>query len=160
MRGLPVLVDVNQLWLSGDIPVWGGLRSVMGGGRMEGCFSIDRAPRINAITAYVLAEITNPDLCLADIAAQQGISSSYVRKLFAAEGTKFTAFVLETRLQNVRRELLDPEARSHSIGTVAMRCGFNDVSYFNRAFRNRFGCTPSDMRRGRAAIGRDQPAGG
>lgn len=117
---------------------------------MDGSFSIDRAPRINAIKAYVLAEIANPDLCLADIAAQQGISSSYVRKLFAAEGTRFTAFVLETRLQNVCRMLMDREAGSHSIGAVAMTCGFNDVSYFNRAFRNRFGCTPSDMRCGRA----------
>lgn len=117
---------------------------------MDGSFSIDRAPRINAIKAYVLGEIANPDLCLADIAAQQGISSSYVRKLFAAEGMKFTAFVLEARLQNVCRMLMDPEARSQSIGAVAMTCGFNDVSYFNRVFRLRFGCTPSDMRRGRA----------
>ena len=46
---------------------------------MDGYFSIDRAPRINAIKSYVLDEIANPDLCLADIAAQQGISSSYDR---------------------------------------------------------------------------------
>jgi AraC-like DNA-binding protein len=116
---------------------------------MEGYFPISRAPRITAIKAYILAEIANPDLCLAAIAAEQGISSSYVRKLFAAEGTKFTAYVLETRLQNVCRMLTDPDSRIHSVSAIAMMCGFNDVSYFNRAFRKRYGCTPSALRGGR-----------
>lgn len=121
--------------------------------------SINRASRIGAIKAYVLAEIANPDLCLSDIAAQQGISSSYVRKLFAAEGTRFTAFVLETRLQNVCQMLADPETRVHSVSTIAMMCGFNDVSYFNRVFRRRYGCTPSDLRFGRGplAVSMSQP---
>lgn len=114
---------------------------------MEGYFSINRPQRLSAIKAYILAEIANPDLCLADIAAQQRISASYVRKLFASQGTKFTAFVLETRLENVCRMLT--ASGTDSIATVAMACGFNDVSYFNRAFRKRYGCTPSDLRSGR-----------
>lgn len=124
---------------------------------MDGYFSIDRAPRINAIKSYILDEIANPDLCLADIAAQQGISSSYVRKLFADEGTKFTAYVLEIRLQNVCRMLTDPDSRIHSVSAIAATCGFNDVSYFNRAFRKRYGCTPSDLRSGREPL--SAPAG-
>ncbi|TKW77935.1 MAG: helix-turn-helix domain-containing protein, partial [Bradyrhizobium icense] len=31
-------------------------------------------------------------------------------------------------------------------------CGFNDISYFNRAFRRQFGTTPTDVR--------ESPAGG
>ena len=30
--------------------------------------------------------------------------------------------------------------------TIAYNLGFNDVSHFNRSFRQRFGCTPSDVR--------------
>jgi AraC-like DNA-binding protein len=29
---------------------------------------------------------------------------------------------------------------------MASECGFGDLSYFNRAFRRRFGATPTDVR--------------
>ena len=32
------------------------------------------------------------------------------------------------------------------ISDIAFDCGFNDLSYFNRAFRKRFGATPSELR--------------
>lgn len=118
---------------------------------MEDGFFVSRGSRISAVKAYIIANIDDPALCLADIAAQQGISSSYVRKLFAAEGEKFTTYVLDIRLENVSRMLIDVDARMHSISAVALKCGFNDVSYFNRVFRKRYGCTPSDWRSGRGA---------
>ena len=120
---------------------------------MEDGFFVSRGARISAVKAYIIAKIDDPALCLADIAAHQGISSSYVRKLFAAEGEKFTTYVLELRLVNVSQMLADPDARIHSISAVALKCGFNDVSYFNRVFRKRYGCTPSDWRSGRGALG-------
>ncbi len=106
---------------------------------------------MSAIKAYIIAKIDDPALCLADIAAHQGISSSYVRKLFAIDGAKFSTYVLEIRLEKVSQMLIDPDARNHSISAIAQKCGFNDVSYFNRAFRRRYGCTPSDLRSGRCA---------
>jgi AraC-like DNA-binding protein len=114
-------------------------------------FFTARRSRMDAIKAYILAKIDDPNLCLADIAAHQDISSSYVRKLFASGGAKFSTYVLEIRLEKVSRMLTDPDLRLHSISAVALMCGFNDVSYFNRAFRKRYGCTPSDLRSGRHA---------
>ena len=32
------------------------------------------------------------------------------------------------------------------ISDIAFDCGFNDLSYFNRSFRRRFGLTPSAAR--------------
>ena len=32
------------------------------------------------------------------------------------------------------------------IGDIAFACGFNDLSYFNRCFRRRFGLTPTAAR--------------
>lgn len=106
------------------------------------------AARLSAIKIFVLDRLDDPALCLADIAAHMRISTSYVRKLFAAEGTTFTTFVLGMRLANVARLLTAPETRAESVSAIALRCGFNDISYFNRAFRRRFGCTPSQWRRG------------
>ncbi|RUX33774.1 helix-turn-helix domain-containing protein, partial [Mesorhizobium sp. M7A.F.Ca.CA.002.09.1.1] len=33
-----------------------------------------------------------------------------------------------------------------SITAIAYEAGFNDLSYFNRAFRRRYDATPSDVR--------------
>jgi AraC-like DNA-binding protein len=32
------------------------------------------------------------------------------------------------------------------ISDIAFECGFNDLSYFNRSFRRRFGLTPTAAR--------------
>lgn len=118
---------------------------------MEDGFFVARGSRLGAIKAFILSRIDNPELCLDDVAAHQQISSSYVRKLFAAEGAKFTAFVLQTRLEKVLEMLADSDARGQPISAIALKCGFNDISYFNRVFRKRYGCTPSDLRYGRVA---------
>lgn len=113
---------------------------------MEDGFLITRVARMNVIRAYIQTRIGDPALCLDDVAAHAQISTSYVRKLFAAEGARFSAYVLKTRLEMVARALTDPATRSDPVSAVASACGFNDVSYFNRAFRKRYGCTPSDWR--------------
>lgn len=118
---------------------------------MKDGFFITRGSRLGAIKAFILSRIDNPELCLDDVAVHEGISSSYVRKLFAAEGTKFTTYVLQLRLEKVLQMLTDPQSRSHAISAIALQCGFNDISYFNRVFRRCYGCTPSDLRYGRVA---------
>jgi AraC-like DNA-binding protein len=54
--------------------------------------------------------------------------------------------VLEQRLLRAHRILCDLRFADFAIGAVAIEVGFNDVSYFNRTFRRRFGQTPSDVR--------------
>jgi AraC-like DNA-binding protein len=36
--------------------------------------------------------------------------------------------------------------RGGRISDIAFECGFNDLSYFNRCFRRRFGLTPTAAR--------------
>jgi AraC-like DNA-binding protein len=47
------------------------------------------------------------------------------------------------RLRKAADLLTCPEGR---ISDIAFDCGFNDLSYFNRCFRRRFGLTPSAAR--------------
>jgi AraC-like DNA-binding protein len=49
----------------------------------------------------------------------------------------------ELRLRKAADLLARPEGR---ISDIAFDCGFNDLSYFNRCFRRRFGLTPSAAR--------------
>ena len=80
------------------------------------------------------------------VAGRHGISSRYIRKLFEQDGTSFTAFVLAERLARIRRMLQDPRYAHQTIAQLSHSNGFNDISYFNRAFRRQFGATPSDFR--------------
>jgi AraC-like DNA-binding protein len=66
--------------------------------------------------------------------------------LFEGEGTTYRDFVLDNRVTRAYRMLRDPRYVGHTVSAVAYECGFGDLSYFNRAFRRRFGATPSDVR--------------
>jgi transcriptional regulator GlxA family with amidase domain len=63
----------------------------------------------------------------------------------------FTARVLELRLQRARAMLADARHDQLRIGEIADRCGFNEIPYFNRCFRGRFGASPKQFRNNRTA---------
>ena len=105
-----------------------------------------RAARLKALKTDVMTMLGSNDLSSEMIAGRHGISSRYVRKLFEQEGASFTAFVLSERLGRVRRMLSEIRYAHLTIAQVAHACGFNDISYFNRAFRRHFGATPTDVR--------------
>jgi AraC-like DNA-binding protein len=105
-----------------------------------------RAARLRAVKADIMANLGARGLSLAAVAMRHNISPSYVRKLFESEGTSFTDFVLSERLARARRLIADPRSAGRTIGDIALEAGFGDLSYFNRAFRRRFGDTPSGIR--------------
>jgi AraC-like DNA-binding protein len=84
-----------------------------------------------------------PDLCVDDIAAAQGISPRYLQKLLERKGISFSSRVNNLRLQTACAALAQSKA---SVTDIALRCGFRDLSYFNRLFRRRFGETPTTVR--------------
>jgi AraC-like DNA-binding protein len=102
--------------------------------------------RLDLMRADVMANLGRNELCLSEIASRCGLSSRQAQRLFEQAGTTFTEFVLEQRLLLARKLLQDPRARARRISDIAHAAGFSDLSYFNRAFRKRFGATPSDLR--------------
>lgn len=121
----------------------------LGAGRDAARLAKDRglaAARLEAVKADVLARIADGDLGLADVAQRNRVSPRYVQILFERTGTTFSEFVLEQRLIRAARLLRDPLHRSRKVSDISYLAGFNDVSYFHRAFRRRFGMTPGDMR--------------
>ena len=77
----------------------------------------------------------------------------YVQKLFAGEGTTFSRYVLERRLDAAHAALSEPAPREggarRSVSATAFDAGFGDLSYFIRTFRRRFGVPPSQVMRSR-----------
>ena len=56
-------------------------------------------------------------------------------------------YINERRLQRCRRALEDSRQDHRSIGEIAFKWGFSDLSHFSRRFKTRFGMSPSDYRR-------------
>jgi AraC-like DNA-binding protein len=107
-----------------------------------------RAARLRTIKADIAANLGQPDLSVTTIAAHEGVSPRYVQLLFETEGTTFSEFVLWERLVRAHRMLTDPLYGGRTIAAVAFEAGFGDLSYFNRAFRRRYGASPSEVREG------------
>jgi transcriptional regulator GlxA family with amidase domain len=61
-------------------------------------------------------------------------------------GQSFSERVLELRLQTARKMLVDRQNDGRKVTDIALACGFNEVSYFHRCFRRRFGASPTQYR--------------
>jgi len=105
-----------------------------------------RAARLRAVTADIRANLGNSALCLTWLAARHGMSPRYLRALFYREGTSFSDFVLNARLERAHHCLTGPHGHGRTISAIAFETGFGDLSWFNQVFRRRYSMTPSDVR--------------
>jgi AraC-like DNA-binding protein len=102
--------------------------------------------KISRIKEYILDNLEDPDLTPAKVANHFSISASYLHKLFAKEGQTFGSFLREQRLDYAAVYLQNQLGNGRTISELAYRLGFNDLSYFWRLFRKRFGMTPRTYR--------------
>lgn len=107
------------------------------------------AARLREIKSDIAANLSRDDLSVVEIAFRQRVTARYIQMLFEAEGTTFTEFVRNARLNRAHRMLVDPRLADRTISAIASDAGFSDLSYFNKAFRRRFDGTPSDIRTAR-----------
>lgn len=102
---------------------------------------------LNRVKAFIEQHLPNPELNTHMVAKGVGLSSRYINKLFAEEDTSLMRYVLNRRLAHCQQDLLDGIGSSSRISDIAFRWGFNDLSHFSRAFKQRFDCSPRDFRR-------------
>lgn len=101
------------------------------------------------ILRRIETDFADPELTPEGVAAELGISKRYLQQLLAGSGTSFVQELTATRLDRASDMLSDPRAARLTVGEIAFRCGFLDPGYFARAFRKRFGRTPSEWRSAR-----------
>jgi AraC-like DNA-binding protein len=104
--------------------------------------------RLIAIKADAMDNLGNRDLSIEWLALRHHVSVRYIQMLFESERATFSAFLLKRRLERADRVLGELASTGRSISAIAFDCGFGDLSYFNRAFRKRYGMTPSSRRAG------------
>ena len=100
-----------------------------------------RAVRLNAVLVILSRRFAEPDFSAHKLATAAGLSERYVNELLYETGASFTMRLNELRLRKAAELLAQRGERR--ISDIAFECGFNDLSYFNRCFRRRFGLTPS-----------------
>lgn len=100
--------------------------------------------RLKTVLQLITNHFSEP-LSVADAAdACQCSSSHFMRWFKAMTGQGFTAFLKEHRL-NVAAGLL--HTTDDTILSISGQCGFENLSYFNRSFKKRYGATPREYRK-------------
>jgi AraC-like DNA-binding protein len=107
-----------------------------------------RAARLQAVLREIRAGFANPGFSPDDVARRLRVTQRYVQNLLQEAGSSFTERVLELRLQRARATLGELRCDRMKIGEIAEACGFNEIPYFNRCFRRRFGASPTQYREG------------
>jgi len=80
------------------------------------------------------------------VASEMAVSRTQLnRKMLAITGQNSSTYIMRIRLTRAKR-LLKADI-SMPVGDVATRCGFDDVAYFSRVFKQTFQMTPSQYRK-------------
>jgi len=104
------------------------------------------AARLCAIKSYIEENLDDCNLGITVVAAHHRVTPRYIHRLFEDEGVTYSEFVRDRRLACAYRMLTSLSHTEQSISGIAYAVGFNDLSYFNRTFRCRYGAKPSDIR--------------
>jgi AraC-like DNA-binding protein len=100
---------------------------------------------LEQIRLVVRHHASEPGLTGADVARHVGWSLRQVQAVLQRAGTTPSALLRDARLDRAR-SLLDRPDRT--ITAVARASGFGSIDSLEKAFRRRFGVSPSDYRRG------------
>lgn len=105
------------------------------------------AERIKLMLSYV-HENFGSDLNTHAIAASAAISESECLRCFRSSiGTTPIQYLKQYRLRQAAIQLSSTEDK---VSEIAERCGFQDMSYFTKSFREAEGVTPSEFRKSRS----------
>ncbi len=105
-----------------------------------------KAARTAAVLKMIERDFASPGLTAERIGLSLGITGRQVHRLLEETTKTFYEHVLERRLLEALQLLTDPACAALKVAEIARRAGFADPSYFHRAFRTRFGDTPTGVR--------------
>jgi len=108
--------------------------------------SRSRSVSINGIKTFIEQNLRDVNLDTSVITRHAGLSARYINDLFEDEGTSLMRYVWKRRLENCRKDMLNPVYAGHRLSDIAFRWGFNDTAHFSRAFKQQFGCSPREFR--------------
>lgn len=108
---------------------------------------------------FIATEYANPDMSLEKTITTLGINRVKINGILKEElGLTFTAYLNKLRLTEAARLL--SENNKANVAEIAFLVGYNNVTYFNRLFKDEYGCSPTtfkSIRRRKPGTDSDQP---
>jgi AraC-like DNA-binding protein len=107
----------------------------------------DAGWRVRAALAYIEMHLADGELTPEEVARDQGVSRRRLDQILReALGLSVAGRIWERRLQQAAADLVDPGRASLAVSQIGFSVGFEDAAHFSRAFKKRFGRTPSEWR--------------
>ena len=100
--------------------------------------------RLEHIYSYVASNYQHT-ITIDEIAASVGLTGNSLCRFFKrVTGKTLTSFIHQFRVSIAKEGLRDGKA---NISEIAFRCGYNDLTFFNRKFKSNTGMTPTAYRK-------------
>lgn len=98
-----------------------------------------------SVLRYIATNYTNTELDLENVVTATGTNRNKVNEVLKTElGMTFTSYLNKLRLTEAARLLAENSAAA--VAEVAYSVGYSNVSYFNKLFKEEYGCTPKSFR--------------
>ncbi|QAY61661.1 helix-turn-helix domain-containing protein [Microbacterium protaetiae] len=101
------------------------------------------------IRAHIDRNLASTELSPGSIASAHFISTRHLHGLFQEQGMTVSTWIRTRRLEQCRRDLIDPVYADRPVAAIAARWGFVDAAHFSRAFKAAFDVSPSEYRNSR-----------
>lgn len=99
---------------------------------------------IDTIRKYITDNFNDPSIGLSKISDEFNISESYFSHMFKEKtGENFSVYLENIRMNEAARLIKETNT---SLNELYMAVGYNNANTFRRAFKKKFGITPSNMR--------------
>jgi AraC-like DNA-binding protein len=99
-----------------------------------------------AAKIFIDRRLGDQGLSAARVAAGIGLSDRQLSRIFAEQGTSVPQYILSRRLAVAHRLLSDAAQIGLPTSEVVRRCGLGSPSHFARAFKERYGLRPAELR--------------
>jgi AraC-like DNA-binding protein len=104
------------------------------------------------LVTYIEQHLTDPCLRAEQLAREHDISVRQLYKLWSRHETSLSQWIIHKRLEGARAELSAADNDDATIGAVARRWGFINMTHFSRRFREVHGMSPREWRQGQCRM--------
>ncbi|WP_026355257.1 helix-turn-helix domain-containing protein [Massilia niastensis] len=99
----------------------------------------------SAILEFIAVHYADAELDLERVVVQTGVNRNKVNEILKSElGFTFSSYLNKLRLTEAARLLAEKDKAA--VAEIAYSVGYSNVSYFNKLFKEEYGCTPKAFR--------------